>query len=270
MTGDFFSGIEQVELTAGDYRVRMPLFYRDLRGIAAVFPASWLRLRAVLPDRRLTPAQLTPGLGAVQIGIFEYRESDIGPYNELFISPVINSPGYAPVPGYNVVRQLLGLEFYSYAHRVFVSSDTGFAKTRDLLGCDTRTASFEVTEGYEWLTYEVKHEGKLVLRLSGRKVSALDEGIMKNFVSTYPQRQIQRAEVKMNLERYALTFNPRHAELALGDSPLADEVNDLLLTRYPAMYFNTPKAQMILYGPDSLNTTLTRNLVETRERIPVG
>lgn len=259
MAGDFFEGVEQLDVRAGGYEVRLPIFYRESRGLACVFPVSWVRARRLLPDRRLVPAQVLPGVGAIQVGVFEHRDTDVGPYNELFLAPVLNSPSYLPLPGYNMLRQLLRMEYYTYLYHVPVSTDIALRKTETFYGCPTSLASIDFSEEGGRVTCVVEQEGELVLRLAGRILPAGRTRVMKDFIHSYQQKQPQRAEVKANLVDYALSFNPSNAELSLGSKhPLAADMNGLLLSERPLMYLYSPRMQLILYGPESPPLALLR------------
>jgi hypothetical protein len=39
MEDDFFAGIEQIDITMGEAKGKLPLFYRKARAFSAVFPA---------------------------------------------------------------------------------------------------------------------------------------------------------------------------------------------------------------------------------------
>jgi len=261
MADDFFSGVDQAETYAGEFKVKLPIFYRESRGFACVFPASLSKLRKSLPDRRFVPAQVVPGVGAVQIGVFEHMDTDVGPYNELFVAPVLNSP-FLPVPGYNMLRQQLRMDYYTYLHHVPVSTEIALRKTEVFYGCETSLASIEFEDKDNKVTCEAKADGDLILRSSGRKIPALKAAVMKNFIHSYPQKQPQCAEVKVNLMQYTLSFDYRNAELTLGSSnQLASEISDLLLSAKPLMYLYAPSMQLILYGGENITLTSIRNFL---------
>lgn len=88
----FFEGVPQVDATLAGEGAKLPIFYYDGTAQTAVFPARLGAVRKLLPDPRFVPARLAPGLGAVAVTCFEYRDTDIGPYNELAIAIVLNDP----------------------------------------------------------------------------------------------------------------------------------------------------------------------------------
>jgi hypothetical protein len=112
----FFDGVEQVDVWAAGTKVKLPIFYRAAKAHVAVFPASIFALKRLLPDPRFSPAQMLPGIGAVALACFEYHDTDVGPYNEVAFSVLLNNPDILTLPGYNMIRQLIRFNFYPYIY----------------------------------------------------------------------------------------------------------------------------------------------------------
>ncbi|RJP34904.1 MAG: hypothetical protein C4536_01835 [Actinobacteria bacterium] len=73
MSGDFFAGIDQTEARIGDTVIKQPVFWKDTRVFAGIFPAPLQELRG-LPPEPLVPAQLFPGTGVLQLNPdFSYK-----------------------------------------------------------------------------------------------------------------------------------------------------------------------------------------------------
>jgi hypothetical protein len=123
MKDEFFDGVEQADFYYGDYKSKTPLFYPRARGFTAVFPANLLRVREIMPDRRFEPAQILPGVAAVQISAFQYYEASIPPYNEFAVCIPLNSQQFLKIPGYNMLRQMLRMEFDLYFHHIMVTDE---------------------------------------------------------------------------------------------------------------------------------------------------
>lgn len=103
----FFEGVAQaaLEIEAGSFQV--PCFYYDSSELVASFPARLGELRRLLPPG-FEPARLAPGVGLVEVGCLEHRDSDAGPYREAIVAAVLNDPqARANVPG-RIVRTVVG------------------------------------------------------------------------------------------------------------------------------------------------------------------
>ncbi len=263
MEGDFFAGVDQVDVMMGDFKAKLPLFYRRGRGFSAVFPAPLWRVRQALPDRRFVPAQLAPGVAAVQMAAFEYYDVDIPPYNEFAMCIPLVSSSFQPLPVYNTLRQMLRMEYDVYFHHLPVTTEVAMRGGIDFYGFPKFLASIDFSDTQEWVECELKEEGELICTLRGRKIAAASSGIIKFFCHLYQDSQPQTAEGKMNARSYALNFNPTNAGLSLGTShPIALELSKLLMSTRPLMYLYVPDFQLILYGPENLSLPLLKRSLE--------
>ncbi len=270
MHHDFFEGIEQVEATMAGKKAKLPVFYRSARSFTAIFPATVLSLRRLLPDSRYVPAQIAPGVGAIHLTAFEYYDTDIEPYNEFAIGVLLNDPQVMPIPGYNLLRQLLNLTFYTYIHHLPVTTEIALRGGIDVYNYPKFMAEIDFTDTEASVTCELKEKGELILRLEGKKVDTPRSGVMKYLCHLYQYRQPQGAEFKVNAIRYAIVPGFGKARLELGDRhPVALELRQTLLSTQPFMYMYMPEIQCILYGPDRLSLPLLVRLLRENMGIPV-
>ena len=80
--------------------MRLPVFIYDAVITVASFPARLGALRPLMPDHRVSPARLAPGLGVVSVACVEYRDTEVGPFDEVAISVSLNEPWFrANLPG---------------------------------------------------------------------------------------------------------------------------------------------------------------------------
>ena len=63
-------------------RFKQPVFYYDNTSLTAVYTASTRRVRRLLPHPAMNPIEMFPGRCMVAFTAYEYRKTDIGPYNE--------------------------------------------------------------------------------------------------------------------------------------------------------------------------------------------
>lgn len=82
----FFQGVPQHAIPWRGSTVMSPSFYYDFTMLTAMFLAPLRGLAALLPSRRLYPLRITPWHGVLYLAAYEYRDTDIGPYNEVAIS----------------------------------------------------------------------------------------------------------------------------------------------------------------------------------------
>lgn len=271
MSDDFFSGVEQVDVVMGDAQAKLPLFYRKARALSAVFPAKLWQVRKAIPDRRFVPAQIAPGVAAIQLAAFEYYDVDIPPYNEFAMCIPLNSAQFLQIPGYNLLRQMVRMEYDTYFHHLPVTTEVALRGGVDYYGFPKFLASIDFSDTEEWVNCELKEGEELICALRGRKIQTPSNGILKFFCHLYQDRQPQTAEAKINARRYTLRFNPAHAELTLGPShPIARELSQLLISTKPLMYLYMPDFQLILYGPENLSFPLLKSSLQAIDISPEG
>lgn len=271
MDTGFFDRVEQVDLEVAGMKFKMPIFYRAARMLTLVFPANYLALRRMLPDRRFTPAQMAPGVGAIHLTAFEYYDTDVEPYNEFAIGILVNNPNMAKVPSYNVLRQLLQTEFYTYIHHLPVTTDLALRAGIDFYNYPKLITSIDFEDTADWIKCNLAEGDELICRIKGRKVKTPFKGIMKFFCHLYDEDQPQYAEMKIDARKFAVLPGPGMGELELGTShPFALELKRALITTMPAIYLYLPDMQAILYGPEHLSLTTIANLVDLGLGVNLG
>lgn len=267
---NFFEGINQVDVWAADRKVRLPLFYRDARAYGAVFPANIFELKKLLPDPRFSPAQILPGVGALAIACFEYHDTDIGPYNEVGFSVVLNSPHLLAVPGYNLARQLLQSTFHPYIFHLPVTTETALRWGVDFSGFPKVLASIDFKDSDGSTSCELKENDELVCKLNFRRIATPLSRVVKLLISLYQQRQPQETEFAVNARSLGVSPGPGDVELQIGmKHPIARVLDRTLIMNKAIGCFSMPSAQFILYGPGNLSLPLLDFLFQKGMRIPL-
>ncbi len=264
METGFFDRVEQIELDWSGKKWLLPIFYRSARMFTLVLPARYTVLRKMLPDVRLRPAQLMPGIGAVHLTAFEYYDTDVGPYNEFAIGILINNPNLMAVPAYNLSRQLVQNQYYTFIHHLPVTTELALRAGIDFYNYPKLICSIDFEDTGDWVACSLAEGGETICRLKGRKLSAGRSGIMKFFCQLYDEDQPQQAEMKINARRYSIMQGPGNAGLELGEThAFARELKQAVLTEMPLLYIYVPDLQAILYGPEHLSFTTIMNLART-------
>ena len=259
---NFFSGVEQTELSLAGETLRMPVFYRKARAFMATFPANIFRLKRLLPDPRFSPAQAFPGIGLVALAAFEYSDTDIHPYNEFSISIMLNNPHVLKIPGYNLLMQLLQFNLYTYILHLPVNTELALRGGVDLYNYPKFLASIEFSDTKDYITCDLKEKEDRIVSIKGKKIPAEKEAVMKFFCHLYQYKQPQYVEFKVNALRYGISMNPNNVELELGSlHPLASELARTLISRKALNCFYIPDMQAILYGPEYMPIPLIKSVL---------
>jgi hypothetical protein len=251
---DFFAGVEQFEAYIGDRMVKSPTFYRGAASFTLIMPANLMALRRILPDPRFVPAQVLPGIGALMLTALEYKDTDLGPYNEFSIGVALNSPDFMQIPCYNFARQAVRGSFDSFILRLPVTTEIALRGGVDLYNFPKFIAQVDFEEEDCWTSCEVSEGDDLICRVRGRKVPAPRNGMIKMISRTYQFQQPQSCELKINANGFAMVVGRGNAELVVGNGhPVGRELSGLLLSTTPLAYSYVPRMEAILYGPERLS-----------------
>lgn len=241
----FFRGVPQLEVREGGHALRVPAFYYDVTHFSVGFLAPLEKLRELLPSAEICPLRATPRHGLLHIGVFEYRDSDAGPYNEVSISVAALPDVSAPVgtgllkavregptayiwqlPVTTEIARYLGVEFY------------GFPKFLAQIEIQAR-------DGWGHCRLSEKDETIFDLRLELPEAA----GYTRYHYHTLSLRggRLVRAEVSMYGKRGSSRMR-NQVRLACGEHPLGRQLDGLGLGRVLEVT-HAPLMQSILTSP---------------------
>ena len=260
----FFDGVAQSEVMIAGTPAKVPIFYYDGSAISAAFPARLGALRALMPDPRFVPARLAPGLGIVAVTCFEYRDTDIGPYNELAISVVLNEPWFVPnIPGRALLASMRRRQLHAWVHHLPVTTEIARAGGVDFYNYPKFIGQIEFSESDAQRTCFLAEEGEHILTLSGRRIRAGRSERLQLFSHLWMDRQPQSSEFKINALDVGMTLFPGAATLTLGERhPIARELSRLLVSRTPLQFQYIASFEGILYGPEHISLALLERMAE--------
>ena len=254
----FFEDVTQMRATLNDEVVALPIFYYDGTATSAVFPARLGALRRLMPDPRICPARLAPGLGAVAVTCFEYRDTDIGPYNELAISVVLNEPWFlSNLPGRALLASLRRRQLHAWVHHLPVTTEIARAGGVELYNYPKFVGGIDFEESATRRTCRLSEGQEHILTLSGERIATPRREVLQLFSHLWMDRQPQHSEFKINAIEMGVSLRPGAASLQLGDRhPIARELSGLLVSRRPIQYQYLARFEGILYGPEHLSLPL--------------
>lgn len=254
----FFDGVTQSEVTIAGQPAKVPIFYYDGTATQAVFLARLGALRRLMPDPRFCPARLAPGLGAVAVTCFEYRDTDIGPYNELAISVVLNEPWFLPnLPGLALVSGLRRRQLHAWVHHLPVTTEIARAGGVDFYNYPKFIAGIDFQESGERRICRLSDSTEHILTLSGERIATPRSEQLQLFSHLWMDRQPQGAEFKINAVEMGVSVRPGAASLALGEHhPIARELAEVIAWSHPIQYQYMARFEGILYGPEHLSLVL--------------
>jgi hypothetical protein len=242
-TDDFFQEIEHIAVPWRQYELHVPVFYQDLMFMSVSFLASIHRIKLLLPSERMKPYRITPWHGVVSVTAYEYRECDIGPYNEVFIGIPVTIDEETPLFTGSLRR--MPRAPMAYTHHLPVTTEIARVVGAEFAGYPKFIADIEFTDEDNWLTCELKSDNQNVLTLSGRKLDTKRCPRYRINPLTFRRGYILRSEFVISERDMGNSKSGEDVGIALGEHRIAEELKGLKLGRVLEFGY-CPQAQGIL------------------------
>ena len=169
----FFSGIAQREIAIRGQRTYSPAFYRDVHMMLGVFTADLAAARALLPSPRLRPLSAVPGKAMLGINCFEYKDTDVGPYNEVGISIGVLADDHTP--GFlAVARSTISKAYHGHVLELPVTTQIALHGGLDFFNYPKFLAeiAFEDRGPFRSCRVTDPDSGALIFELTGERLAA--------------------------------------------------------------------------------------------------
>lgn len=224
----------------GQYEVQgtnigMPVVVRDASSLAGTWLVDTAKAREMIPGAAFEPVELFPGKAILSLAAIDYRDNDLGDYNEISIAFFVRPRGQSGgIPYLGTLIDLIRSRVCTYIQWLPVDQSFtrdagdgiwGFPKT-------VETIDYENIGGK--VSAKLVADGKQVLRLSGS--SSGSQKIPEATMTTYTYIEGQP---------HATAFTSRSSdvglrvgggiELEFGDHPFADQLRGLGLSSRPMM-----------------------------------
>lgn len=240
---EFFRQIEHMEIPWGSRTIFFPVFYYDVATLSVQFLASIERVRKLLPSSRMHPLRVTPWHCVVSISAFEYRDSDIGPYNEVSIGvPVVLNE---PSPLFTGILSKVPAVPKIYVRHLPVTTEIAREAGVKFAGYPKFLAEITFERDGKWVRCQVREAGQHILTLTGREgvLSSVTRSRMQPI--TVRSGYMLRCELIVSERRQVSGRGSSGVRLELGDHPIAQEVREWKLGKILA-YQYAPQHQAIL------------------------
>jgi len=222
----------------GDYLIQgravtMPCIVRDACSATATWLVSSRAAQALLPGPELEIAEVLPGRGLLSIACIDYRDNDLGDYNEVSIAFFVRRRGDRKGVPYlgAAVDMMLGLLPTHIIHLPVNQSFTceagrtiwGFPKTVDEIDFDTSGDRARCI----W-----NKDGQNVLKISLPTGGSREFPAQTLCTYSYIDGALHKNPFVSSAEELGIRM--RGAEIELGAHPIADELRSLGLPK-PAL-----------------------------------
>lgn len=240
MDDSFFNKVKVKEIEVSGTNMRFPLRYYDWSMIAACFPAPAVQIQKILPGSHLKSVQLAPGIAAVHVMAFEFRQIDtLAPYNELAIMiPVDYQPkrNGSALPG-------------AYAYYLPVSTVESCRVGNEVWGFPKVLAdvSFDNTDGMCYC--RVSSEGKEVISLQVKTLVTAPKA-WESYYYTVKDGSLLRTRIQIE-GKNGEAVTDGGASFTLGPHSFADKLSVLGMQTTSIGHWYAPQVKSILHLPDA-------------------
>lgn len=220
-----YPGTEATAAQKQGYVFKVPSFCYGNLSMNAVFTASTNKVRSYVPHPDMHPVEIFPGRCLLSFTAFEYRKTDLDPYNEFSLYV-----WHLPVT--TETARVGGVEFFGYLKFI---ADIEFTRSGDKLRCDLSEKGSRI----------LSMEGKMLPTEPGKRLRyitySLNGGVplVTNICVNPLQFAQSRASDAVSLE-------------IDGDHPIAKELQEIDISDTPTAYQYSPNNEAILFAGRNL------------------
>lgn len=248
----FFHGITQSKLELLGEQVDVPILYREASQITVIYAAKVSEVRKMLPTPSLQPATLAPGVAALALTVFEYRDTTIGPYNELAVAIPITFRERV-VPLLTLARQMRQRTLHTWVQQLPVTTEIARVGGVELYGFPKIVAEIDWEVSNNRVSSELRHDGRRVLALTAPAPKKRSTARIRYVAYSMKQGRVLGAEVLARAGGFSETWAPSGVTLELDDQhPIANELDRALLSKRPVMSHWIPQLSSVLHAPTFL------------------
>ncbi len=240
---DFFKGIIQGSTPIGKYMMPTPLFYYDFTALLVTFVAPLDRIRSLLPSPVIHPLRLTPWHAVILFTAFEYRDTDIGPYNEFGVTVPITL--YKPAPMLTGLLKAMSAGLTTYIWQLPVTTEVARDLGVEHAGYPKFLADIQFDRHEGWIDCRVAQGNSHILTLSVRECPLQDADRMRYHMVNVHDDRILYGMASVQVRRMGMSRRPFDVRLELGDHAISQELRRLDLGRMIDCRY-CPEGQLIL------------------------
>ncbi len=252
MSGEFFNDVLQYEVEKQGYVFKVPSFYYDNLSMNAVFTASTNRVRSYLPHPDMHPVEILPGKCLISFTAFEYRKTDLDPYNEFSIGVLIEFQKRS-IPFAGALKKMLKREFSLYVWHLPVTTEIARVGGVEFYGYPKFIADIEFTRSGDKLRCDLSEKGSRILSMEG-KMLPTEPGKRLRYITYSLNGGVPLVtNVCVNPLQFAQSRDSDAVSLEIdGDHPIAKELQEIDISDTPSVYQYSPNNEAILFAGRNL------------------
>lgn len=213
--------------------VRLPVVVRDASSGAATYAVSAAAARRLIPGNALEPVEIWPGKALCSLAVIQYRDNDLGDYNEVSIAFFVRERGAAGgVPYVGTMLDFMRGRVATYIRHLPVDQSFTCEAGRTIWGFPKTVQRIDFSTGPR-ASCGLYMDGVHVLSLSVPRGGA--RTLPDSSMTTYSFIDGVAHKTAFSSGGDGVGFHLGGAELTLGSHPIADELRSLGLPKRALM-----------------------------------
>lgn len=226
----------------------MPVEIRSARCFVAAFTASSAAVRAAIAQRGtadLQPLEVRRGRALCMLVFVDYRDGDLGPYNEFGVCFLMQAPGESASP-MRAMRSLGSGDAHALIHELPVDGEFTMAAGRGIWGFPKVLGDFEVDHDSAVKHGKVSIGGKLIADLTVGRGIPVPDSTNDTVLQAYSQLDGVTRQTSWRLKSTTGTRSRLGGgTLKLGSHQIAKDLRRLKLSRHALMTTSVADLSMI-------------------------
>ena len=227
----FFKDTPRRTLDMAGQPIEFPIFYYEVRFVTAIFTAKTSALKRLLPHRRFKPIQIWPGTSMLGIAAFEYRDTSVGPYNEVGIAIPIKFPSRFVVPGLSALKMMRKNLFPVYIHHLPVTTEIALKFGIHFYNYPKFLAEITFQDRNESLEVTLKEKDDLILKLLAKKLPLKRSAGFEFHTYSIKDNVVMHTLIEGWAPKFGAVRMGSVAELELGEHGISKELAELNLSK---------------------------------------
>jgi acetoacetate decarboxylase len=214
--------------------VHMPVVVRDASSVGATYLVSAAAARRLLPDARLDVVELLPGRALFSLACIDYRDNDLGDYNEVSLTFFVRERSApAGIPYLGAALDMMRNRIATYIYKLPVNQSFTCDAGRGIWGFPKSVEEIEFEDSGAQRHCRLVMEGRHVLTFTAPRAAGrtLPDATMVTY--TYIDGVLHRTTFMSGARGLGIRMGG--AGLMLGDHPIADDLRGLGLPKRPLM-----------------------------------
>ncbi len=246
----FFKNTSMKTLDVAGQQIELPACYYDLRYFTSIFTVKTNRLRSLLPHATFKPIEVFPGIGMLGITAFEYRDTSVGPYNEIAITiPVVFPPKFV-FPTFNSISMLLNNVFPVYIHHLPVTTEIALQLGVHFWNYPKFLAEITFQDQDKYVYITLKENDTLILKMRTKKLNPKKSARIKFHTYSIKDKTVMHGYVEGLVQNLRTKLMGKTSSLEVGDHPISKELKELEISSNAFCIQHAEGAMTKLYDPD--------------------